>query len=178
MRFMACIPLLFVAACGDGAAEQNIAAPKASSLTPGQWELTSEVTAFQTVDQGAPKIDTPVGTRATELVCVGEGRPPATLFAGEGYRCNVDNYYLRNGRINVTMQCAREELSGAVPITVAGSFEAESLEYVRELRTVLAGDGDVQVTAKVTGRRTGDCPPGAEGDNASNGQEPSDAQAG
>jgi hypothetical protein len=170
--------LLLVAGCGDGAAEQNVAATKASSLTPGQWELTSEVTAFQTVDQGAPKIEAPVGTRATEQVCVGGGRPPAALFAGEGYRCNFDNYYLRNGRINVTMQCAREDLSGTIPITVDGSFEAESLEYVRELRTVLATDGDVQITARVTGRRTGDCAPEAEGGNASNGQEPSNAAAG
>ena len=171
MRIIACTILLAgVAACG-GEAEQNQAGPKASRLTPGQWELTSEVTAFENVDGGEPKIDTPVGTRATELVCVGEGRPPATLFAGEGYRCNFDNYYLRNGRINVTMQCAREELSGSVPITADGSFEAESLEYQRELRTVLATDGDVQITARVSGRRIGECPPETEGDNQANAQE-------
>ena len=171
MRIMACtILLVAVAACG-GEAEQNVAAPKASRLTPGQWELTSEVTAFQTVDQGEPKIDTPVGTRATEQVCVGEGRPPAALFAGEGYRCNFGDYYLRNGRINITLQCAREDLSGSVPITVGGDFDAESLDYTRELRTVLATDGDVQITARVSGRRTGECSPATEGDNQSNAQD-------
>lgn len=171
MRIIACIPLLAVAAACGGETEQNVAGPKASRLTPGQWELTAEVIAFETVDQGEPRIDTPVGTRTTERICVADGRPPATLFAGEGYRCNFDNYYLRNGRINVTMQCAREDLSGSVPMTVDGAFEAESLEYERELRTVLATDGDVRIRSRVTGRRTGECPPEAEGDNQANAQE-------
>ena len=171
MRIIACIILLgSVAACG-GEAEQNVAAPKAQQLTPGQWELATEVTAFQTVDQGEPKIDTPVGTRATELVCVGEGRPPAPLFAGAGFLCNFDNHYMRSGRINVSLQCAREGLSGSIPVTVSGSFEAESLEMTRNLRTVLATDGDVQITQRVTGRRTGECPPEPEGDNQTNAQE-------
>ena len=171
MRFLACIPLLVVVAACGGAAEENVVAPKASSLTPGLWELTSEVTAFQAVDQGAPKIDTPVGTRTTELVCVAEGQAPSTLFSGEGYQCRTDNFYLRGGRINVTMQCAREGLSGSIPMTVDGDFEAESLEYTRELRTVLATDGDVQITTRVTGRRTGECPPEPEGDNQTNAQD-------
>jgi hypothetical protein len=171
MRIIGCFVLIAtVAACGGGGAEENVAAPKASQLTPGQWELTSEVTAFQAADQGEPKIDTPVGTRATETVCVGEGRPPAALFAGEGYRCNFDNHYMRGGRINVTLQCGREDLSGSVPITVSGSFEAESLEITREIRTVLATDGDVQITQRVNGRRIGDCPPESEGGNESEGE--------
>jgi hypothetical protein len=170
MRFMVCIPLLVVAACG-GAAEENVVSPKASNLTPGQWELTSEVTTFQTVDEGAPKIDTPVGTRATELVCVAEGRVPAALFSGEGYQCSTDNFYLRGGRINVTMQCAREGLSGSIPIAVDGNFEAESLEYTRDVRTVLSTDGDVQIVSRVTGRRIGECPPVTEGDNQTNAQD-------
>jgi hypothetical protein len=171
MRIIACVTMLAaIAACGEAESDEKVA-PKASSLTPGQWELTSEVTAFETVDEGEARINTPVGTRATELVCVGAGRPPATLFAGEGYRCNFDNYYLRNGRLNVTLQCAREELSGSVPIAAAGTFEAESLEYERQLRTILSTDGDVELTARVTGRRVGECPPEAEGDNQTNAQE-------
>lgn len=172
MRILACIIMIgAVAACG-GETEQNVAAPKADHLSAGLWELTSEVTAFQTVDQGEPKIDTPVGTQATEQVCVGgEGRPPSALFTGEGYRCNFDNYYLRSGTINVTLQCAREGLDGMIPISAAGNFEADSLEYSRQVRTVLSGDGDVQITQRVTGRRAGDCPPDAAGDNQANAQD-------
>ena len=171
MRWIACTALLVVAACGGGGgAEQNkAAATKAASLAAGQWELTSEVTAFRTIDQGRPKIDTPVGTRATETVCVGAGRPPSELFSGNGYDCRYDSYYGRNGRVNATMICSREGLVGAIPMTADGEFGADTLEYTRNAQTSFAGDGDVQLAARVTGRRTGECTPEAAGDNRSAG---------
>lgn len=164
MRAFVLVPLLFAAACGGGETEQNKSATKAASLTPGQYEMTSEVTAFQTVGPGEPQINTPVGTRTTEMVCVESGRQfPTALFAGEGYGCRYDNYYVRNGRMNATMMCTRNGLTGSIPITADGRFEAESFEYSRDLRTVLAGEGDVAISARVTGRRAGECPPeGAE----------------
>ena len=166
MRAIAFIPVLILAACG-GAAEQNKAAAKAASLSAGQWQLTSEVTAFSKADQGPPAIDTPVGTRATESVCVGAGRPPAELFAGADYDCRYDNYYARNGRVNVTMICHRDGLVGNIPATADGQFEADSLDFTRDLRTSLSGNGDVQITQHVTGRRTGECTPEPAGGNAS-----------
>jgi hypothetical protein len=172
MRFLALIPLLSLAACGGGEAEQNKTAAVAARPAAGQWELTSEVTAFRTTDSGAPKINTPVGTRATESVCVGAGQQvPTAAFSGENYRCNYDNYYVRNGRINVTMQCARDDLEGAVPMTADGTFEENSFEYNRNLRTVLTTDGDVEITTRVTARRTGECAPEPEDGNQSNAQD-------
>jgi hypothetical protein len=169
MRKIGLVSLLLVAGCG-GEAVQNEAAPAAERIQAGQWELTSEVTMLQTLDQGTPKIDTPVGTRATETVCVGSGQAPTDLFSGVDYRCNYDSYYARNGRINVTMQCARDGLSGGVPMTASGTFTQDSLQYDRELSTVLSTDGDVRIAARVTGRRTGQCAPETEGGNQSNGQ--------
>lgn len=167
MRAIYFMPLLFAAACGSGGeAEKNEARPKAANLAAGLWELTSEVTALESLDQGRARIDTPVGTRTTASVCVGSGRPPSAFFAGEGYRCSYDNYYVRNGRLNVTMRCSREGLSGSVSMLADGRFEADSLEYERELSTALSSDGDVRIASRVTGRRTGDCP--ADGDQGGN----------
>ena len=171
MRFMAFIPLLLVAGCGGSPAEENKTAARAASLAEGQWELATEVTAFRTVDQGTPAIDTPQGTRATESVCVPAGsQAPAALFAGPGYDCRYDNYYVRNGRVNVTLQCTREGLAGSNPMSVSGDFADGTLEYDRQMRTVLAGDGDVELTMHVTGRRTGECVPEVEDGNQSNAQ--------
>lgn len=158
------MPLLLVTACGGGGeAETNEAAPAATSITAGQWELTSEVSDFRTVDQGQPKIDTPVGTRATSSVCVGaDTRPPTSFFAGDGYACEYGAYYVRNGRINVTLACGREGLSGSIPISAEGRITDDGVEFTRTIRTVLASDGDVEITATVTGRRTGDCTPEAD----------------
>lgn len=164
MRAIAClVPLLFVTACGSGEAETNEAEPIAaapSTIDAGLWELASEVTRFRATDEGRPRIDTPVGTRATNSVCVGADTRPATaFFAGEGYVCNYGAYYVRNGRVNVTLSCAREGLSGTIPISVEGRLSEAGVEFTRTIRTMLATDGDVEIAATVTGRRTGDCTP-------------------
>lgn len=167
MRKIVALPLLFAAACGSTSAEKNEAAPAAaSSIAAGQWELTSEVTGFRTVDQGAPKIDTPVGTRATQSICVSGNRPSDDFFAGEGFACTNGAYYARNGRLNVTLSCTREGLDGQISISADGDFTADSVTYTRNLRTVLSSDGDVEIDSRVTARRTGDCAPAAEGDNS------------
>ncbi len=174
MRALACmLPLLFATACGGGAetkTESNEAAASApSTIEAGLWELTSEVTRFRPTDQGRPRINTPVGTRATSSVCVGaDARPPAAFFAGEGYLCDYGAYYVRNGRINLTLSCARDGLSGTIPISIEGRVEEDGVEFSRTIRTMLATDGDVEIAATVTGRRTGDCTPepGAAASNA------------
>lgn len=168
MRAIACmIPLLFAAACGSGESEVKDVATTASTIEAGQWELASEVASFRSVDEGQPKIDTPVGTRTTNAACVAaDTRPPTAFFAGDGYACEYGAYYVRNSRINVTLACTRDGLSGSIPISAEGRITADGVEFTRTVRTVLAGDGDVEIAATVTGRRTGDCAPDAAGGNS------------
>jgi len=118
-------------------------------------------------------IATPVGTRATASVCVGAGSELATaFFAGEGYRCayGTGSYYVHGGRINLTMTCTREGLTGNIAMSVEGTFQSGSAEFRRNLRTILVSDGDVEIDSRVTGRRTGDCTPDAGGSEGSNKQ--------
>ncbi len=165
-RLMMLAPLL-LASCGEGEGVVENKAEAAKGLSAGQWEVTSEVTAFRAADEGAPKIDTPAGTTATESICVPEGeRPPTQIFSGEGYDCQYSNYYARRGRMNITMNCSREGMSGNIAMAVDGKFDAESFEVSREVTTYFTTDGDVQATATVTGRRTGECAPQDEGAEA------------
>jgi hypothetical protein len=157
MRILALIPLLFVASCGE-APSGDKAEPVTAAFTPGQWELTAEVIRFQPADHGTPKIAAPVGTRTTGSYCAARGHElPTEFFSDPGYRCNYGSYYVRNGRVNVTLSCTRPGLSGGIAISAEGRFEAGSVEFERDLRTALDGDGDVAIAARVTGRRTGDC---------------------
>jgi len=162
MRALAVIPLLAAAGCGGGPAQNNMteAAPPAA-LPGGQWDLTTEVTSFAKTDQGAtPRIDTPVGTRGTETIClIGADRPPAQMFTGPGYRCDYGSYYVSGGRISVTANCQREGLTGNVVFSIDGRFGADRLDYNRNVRTLLSGDGDVLLNVRVTGRRSGFCAP-------------------
>jgi len=170
MRLMLVIPLLLAAGCGgDTDGGEKAKATRLASLEPGQYELSSEVTSFTSVDEGAPAINTPVGTRTTQSVCVGgSGRAPTELFSGEGFECSYNNYYARNGRINTLLQCRRDGLQGDIAMSVDGTFESGQLSYNRNVRTILVSDGDVLVNHRVTGRRTGDCAPetAAEGNQA------------
>jgi hypothetical protein len=165
MRALALLPLLLAASCGDGAAE-NKAAPAAETLSPGQWALISRVTRFRKADQGQPRIDTPVGTSATQNLCIPPGgRLPTETFSGEGFTCTYSTYYVRGGHANVSLYCHREGLSGDIPMTVDGTFTADSISLHRNLRTILAGDGDVEIDADITGHRTGACTPAAPSEN-------------
>src|SRR5436190_5119121 len=117
MRALALLPLLFVASCGGGAAENKATVVAAPS--PGQWELTSQVTRFRKADQGTSSIDTPIGTRATQSLCVAAGgQLPTEMFSGDGFTCGYSTYYVRNGHASVTVNCHREGLTGDIPMTV------------------------------------------------------------
>lgn len=170
MRALAWIPFVLIAGCGEGPAE-NEAEPAAAALAPGQWELASEVSSFRQADQGRPAIDTPAGTRGTASSCVAPGHQlPTEFFAGEGYRCNYGTYYVRNGRVNVTMMCTREGLEGSITMAAEGTFQAGGVEFRRSLTTSLPGDGDVAIETRVTGRRTGACTPAPDEDAGDNKQ--------
>ena len=172
MRVAGLMALLLVAGCGGGGgAEKNETAQKAAAPEPGQWELATEVTSFRTADEGAPKIVATVGSRAAENLCLGAGdRLPAAFFAGEGYDCSYGTYYVRNGRLNVTLDCRREGLDGMIAVTAEGQSHGDSVEFTRGIRTALSTDGDVELETRVTGRRTGECPAGGDAGNQSQDQ--------
>jgi hypothetical protein len=161
MRALALIPFAFVAACGEGPAE-NKAAPVAAAFAPGQWELTAEVTSVRNTGHGNSGVNAPVGTRATQSLCAAAGHELQTaFFAGDGHRCNYGTYYVRNGRVNLTMSCTREGLDGTIIMAAEGTFQASSVEFRRTSTATLTGGGNVAAEARVTGRRIGDCTPDA-----------------
>lgn len=166
MRYvMFALPALALAACGDSAAPEEKAAA-AAALTPGLYQVTSEVTRFESTDEGTPAIDTPVGTRTEASICLDEenaARPDPALFVGEEESCGWERFYMRNGRINSGLTCELEG-HGQVMRNVTGTFQAESFEATIDTNTYFPGDGDVRIGSTISGQRTGDCPAGtAEG---------------
>lgn len=152
-----------LAACeGGGEAPKQAEAPEAAQeLSAGQWETVTEITDFRQMDQGSPAINTPKGTRTTETVCVAPGQgkqPPAALLAGSAdYTCTYGNHYMSGGTLNTQLDCRRPGVSGQIMMSLDGSYTADTIEANQSLTTYLPGQGDVQIAAKVTGRRTGEC---------------------
>jgi hypothetical protein len=164
------IPLVTLAACGGaGSGAENKGKAKAKTLQPGQYEVTAEVTAFKAADKGTPKIDTKQGTSTTRSVCVTDPAAlPTDLFADEGFVCrNAGSMFARGGTLSASLECTRAGLTGAMGYAVSGTFSGDAFEAERQLKTRLSTDGDVEVTATLRGRRTGECtaapaPGGAE----------------
>ncbi len=166
MRKTAMIGLVVACACTGEAEQPKAAAPKATALQAGQWETTAEVTRLTQQDKGAPRINTPAGTKTTESICIAPAeakKPNPKLFAGEKNECSYGNFYMSGGTLNATLQCTRPGLEGQLLVTVYGDYEADSFETTLDLSTHLATDGDVNLTSKVTGRRTGECTAPATG---------------
>lgn len=158
-----------VAACGGGGEENKAKGPAAKAMEAGQWQSTLEVANFRQTDQAPrPLLNMPVGTRAEGAACVGEAetrRPPPQLFVGPDFEdCEWGtNFYMGNGRLNAPMTCQREGV-GEVEVTVNVAFTGDSYEGSVDMLTRLAAEGDVLLSARAQGRRTGaQCAPAADG---------------
>lgn len=153
---------LLLAACSEGDAGQNTAkAEPAAGLEPGQWETTVEVLDNVKADEEAPRLTLAKGDKVTVRACIeaGQGKnPPAILLAGlENGDCTADNSYVSRGRLTATLSCNREGLSGKVMVSSEGTFTGPAFEANATMRTQLVTSGDSVVTAKLSGRRTGEC---------------------
>ena len=167
-RIVGLAALAMLTACGGAEQENKAKAPDVGAIAPGQYEVSREVTAFRTMDRApTPQINTPVGTRSTESICVGAGdQPNGELFGGAGSRCTYESHYLRRGRLNSALVCRRDGLAGELRMTAYGTVSADGFEVDVGTTTYLTGDGDSAFTTRTVGRRTGDCQPAAEPGNA------------
>lgn len=166
MRYLGFVPLAALAACGGGAANETKAAAP-DTLRAGLYEVTAEATQFRQSDQGEAALNMATGWREVRAVCIGD-TSPADLFAADGLDCRSGSSdYMRGGTISSTYRCTLDGREGEAALTVSGTFTEDGFEVTRNLRTAFSGQGDVVADARLTGRRTGDCTPGAEGGNAS-----------
>ncbi|HEY9553466.1 DUF3617 domain-containing protein [Allosphingosinicella sp.] len=163
MRRLALIPLLVTAACSNATGSEQ-EAPKveiATALQPGQWEITREITRLVATDNGEQAIERSVGSSTTFSHCLAAAdaeKPDATLFAGiEGETCEYKNFYMSRGRINASLACTSPDLGGQVMRTIDGKFTADSIEAGASADTYFGSYGDVSISARMTGRRIGEC---------------------
>ncbi|HEY0013490.1 MAG TPA: DUF3617 family protein [Allosphingosinicella sp.] len=160
-----------LAGCG-GEEKAKAPAAQAREMSAGQWQSSLEVTNFRQTDQAPqPLLNMPVGTRSQGAGCIAEGetrRPPPQLFVGPDFKNCVwgENFYMGRGSINGPMTCQRDGV-GEVEVTVVATFTADRYEGRVDMLTRLAAEGDVILSARAQGSRTGpQCAP--EGGEAGN----------
>lgn len=174
MRGLVVIPLLLAAACSGGGDEKK-AEEAADALQAGQWEMSSEVSDFQSRDKATPALKAVAGDKAAAQACIETGKedePPAEMFAGVGYECEYKDRYISGGRINLSLECEREALEGKVMVSVQGTYKGDSFEGTATATSFLPGDGDFVMNSKITGRRTGPTCAAPAADGGANAAEP------
>ena len=149
---------IVLAACGGE--KPAPVAEAAESLTPGLYEVTSEVTALSSTDKTTPFTKLKQGDKTALKACVAaDGKPAPVLFAeAEADKCEIKNSYIRNGRLSAQMSCKREGKRGEVMPAMMGSFTADSFEGEITALSYFVEDGDYRMTRKVSAKRVGDCP--------------------
>ena len=153
---------LLLAGCGGEAPEQNTAAAAPAKLTPGQYEVTATVASFRSTDGNTPVIAAKQGDTITTSGCIGaDGAPSAELFAAKGDQCTVQNPYVRNGRMNLTLDCTRPGTPGKIMAEVNGNFTADGLTGSASTTSFIQGPGDYELKTDIVGRRVGECRAGA-----------------
>lgn len=154
---------LALSACGGGAEEaaEESAAP-ADALTPGQYDVSVEVTEVEAKDDADPRTDLEVGSVTTASVCVGDdGALPAAAFAEGDDQCGIENPYARRGTLRQGLRCNRE--GEAVMLNVDGEFTGDSVNATVETETFFQYAGDYAMKRTLTANRTGDCAAEADG---------------
>ena len=147
-----------MAGCSDDAPVANTAAAVPAKLTPGQYEVTATVNSFRSTDGQTPVLQAKTGDTIVSRACVGaDGSPPAELFGTKGDVCTVQNPYIRNGRMNLTLDCTRPGTPGKIMAEVNGSFTADSLKGSASTTSFIQGPGDYELRADLAGRRVGEC---------------------
>jgi hypothetical protein len=167
MRCLIIVPLCLAAACSEGGTGEKAEEAAAATMQAGQWEISSEVTAFRSTDKATPALKAAVGDKSTTPVCIEAGKeakPPAEIFAGAGYECDYKDSYIRSGRITASLDCERDALEGKIYMAIEGTYKGDSFEGTSTSTSYLSGEGDFAMSSKISGRRTGPtCAAPAEG---------------
>lgn len=158
MRNLTILSACLLAACGGAAEEKKVEETQAATMEAGQWESSFEVTSIRSTDKTTPALKAAAGDKETGGSCIpagSEATPPGELFAGPGYTCQTQNSYIRNGRINASLKCSRPGIKGDIMQTVQGNYTGTTFEGTVDTITYLPGQGDFEMSRKMTGRKSG-----------------------
>lgn len=162
MRIVAIIGVAALAAsCGSESTEPpKPAATKAAALQPGEYEVAGTVKEVRSTDNSTPATPLKAGASLTAVrACVAaDGKLDHKLLSeNPGDTCKEDTAFVRNGRLNVQLNCQRSGKGGIMQLA-NGTFKADSFEAEVLSSTFFGGTGDYSATRTLTGKRVGDCP--------------------
>jgi hypothetical protein len=134
-----------------------------TALQPGEYELAWSAIKLDSTDHTTPATKAGASAEAAGAAfparaCVAAGGAiDPVAFAEKGDECRTENSYVRNGKINVQLNCGREGNPGPVMQVASGTFTADAFKAEVATTTYFTGAGDYAMTRSVTARRVGEC---------------------
>ena len=153
---LAAVPLLLTACGGAEAPKEEAKAKPPTAMPMGEWEVTATVARLQSIDKTTPAVAKKEGDTWTRKACLTKPEDLSKLLLPENETCTSNTSYARQGRINSSFTCRTPGKGDHTP-TIAGLYTADTMEAEVSTATTYSGDGDYQMTEKVTGKRLGDC---------------------
>lgn len=155
MRALIVTGALLLSACGQEAPKTE--APVVPAKLPaGQYEVTSTVTQLTSTDGTPLPSFTKQGETRTAQGCVGEdGLPEPELLAASGDACQLQNPYVRSGRMNFQLDCSRPG-QGKVMADISGKYTADGFTGTLTSTSFFAGSGDYKLVQDITARKVAD----------------------
>ena len=155
---------------GDGkiTAEEVAKEMDKVTLEPGEWENTVEIVdvKIEGLPEGAPAgmLDSMKGKKTNSKSCMTEEQaknPGAEFFAAqEKTDCEVKKFNMSGGAISSEMACTNMGGSpGNMSMAMDGQYGPSSYDMNMKMNGGAAGM-KMNITAKSSGKRVGDCPAG------------------
>jgi hypothetical protein len=146
---------LALAACGSADAPKQAEATPAK-LPAGTYEVTATVKTLESTDKTPVPTFAKVGDVIKTQGCVGkDGLPAPELLAAKGDSCSLQNPYVRNGRMNVTLDCQRKG-QGQVMAMLDGKYGADNFSGTLNSSSSFVGPGDYKLVEEITARKISD----------------------
>lgn len=155
MRSFVLFGAVLLAGCSQEAPKE-VAKAAPATLPAGTYEVTATVKSLVSTDKTPLPTFAKEGDVITTRGCVGaDGLPAPELLATRGDTCQIQNPYVRSGRMNVTLDCNRKG-QGQIMTMVDGKYDAESFTGTLTASSSFPGSGDYKMVQDITARKVAD----------------------
>ncbi len=146
----------------DMTAEQVAEELKEMKIEPGQWEATNEIVSVNAPSVPGDVLKKMVGqtTKVSNCITPEQAAKPSANFlaAQQNNQCTYQDWSMEGGRMTGTMTCQGGQMPGKVIMTMAGAYASNRYDLDMDMKTTgLPGGMEMNIKAKTTGRRTGEC---------------------
>jgi hypothetical protein len=165
--------LLTLAACDragsdSGSGDTNMTAEQVAEelkdmkIEPGQWEATNEIVQVNAPGVPGDTLKTLVGQKSTVSNCITPeqaAKPSANFLAAQANNnCSYQDWQMNGGRMTGKMTCEGGQMPGKVLMTMSGKYGSTAYDLDMDMQTSgLPGGMTMNIKAKTTGRRVGEC---------------------